>query len=74
VVTRVACHVFGSESIQKGLTTVDDDEREQPEPGPVTVRVALERPGWTDPGELTEIAAEDMLAAAQWDERCWRRG
>jgi hypothetical protein len=51
----------------------EPQEQTEPDAGAVSVPVALERPDWTG-HELTEVAAEDVLAAQHWDQRCWRRG
>lgn len=51
---------------------MDDEQDQEPEPSDasVAVQVALSRPGWSG-HELTEITAEDIVAAQQWDERNW---
>lgn len=59
-------------------TDVSDDistnlSEDSAAPSPVRVAVALDRPDWTGRHVLTEVTADDVLAAAQWDERCWRR-
>lgn len=51
----------------------EPDEQERSEPGPVTVRVATERPDWTGHRDFEVITADDVLAAQMWDEYCWRR-
>lgn len=52
---------------------VDEQEQPQRPDGPVTVRVATSRPDWTGHRDVEVITADDVLAAGQWDERCWRR-
>lgn len=60
---------------------MDDDEQPEadgsgsdPEQGsgPVTVRVPRSA-DWTGYRDFEEIEAADVVAAAQWDERNWRR-